>query len=343
MDDETAALIVALHLEDLEELKTQAKGKGREDDPPSDAEMALRVQHDAFNEAETLRKDHLMAQSIGQAIREDSASIQALRDEESIAGADYIMANQMSGNAELRVPENDSSAISDEDFARLSTYNEAKKQQVSATNFMREAHLDINREEDDNDITSVASSHLNEPESLASAATRKDRVREIHCRPCVSCEDLKEVIEVPCRDAYCGDCLRELFTSATSDETLFPPRCCRQEIPLSLVADSLGPNLVTTFQEKAIEFNTLDRTYCHNPQCATFIVPDRIEGTTGYCGTPGCGLSTCTLCKKGTHEGDCSDDNEFEETIKLGEEAGWQRCERCRMLIELDLGCYHIT
>ncbi|KAL8870688.1 MAG: hypothetical protein Q9174_003327 [Haloplaca sp. 1 TL-2023] len=357
MDDETATLIATLYQEDLEELKTNAKAEGREDDSPSDIDLALRMQQDALDEAETSRKDRLMARSLGQTIRDDSASIQDLRDEDHVAGAHHIMASELNGNAQMRAPEHDNSAISDEDFARLRAYNEEREQNVSVTELMHELHLDNNREDDkdvtsvanshlnqpESDIASVANSHLNQPESSTSAAIRGGRVDEIRRGPCASCEDFKEVVEVPCKHIYCRDCLRQLFTAATIDETLFPPRCCRQEIPLSLIADCLVPNLMRTFHEKAIEFTTVDRTYCHVPQCAAFIAPTQVEQGVGQCSKPGCGLTTCTKCKKKAHLGTCSAENEFEDTLQLGQEAGWQRCEKCRMMIELDMGCYHIT
>ena len=39
---------------------------------------------------------------------------------------------------------------------------------------------------------------------------------------------------VTCGHAYCVGCLKELFLSSMQDETLMPPRCCRQEIPIHL-------------------------------------------------------------------------------------------------------------
>ncbi|EAW06656.1 uncharacterized protein ACLA_083510 [Aspergillus clavatus NRRL 1] len=47
------------------------------------------------------------------------------------------------------------------------------------------------------------------------------------------------------------------------------------------------------------------------------------------------------LCKRAAHEGDCPDEDE--EVLQLSEREGWRRCFQCRKVIELGVGCNHIT
>lgn len=51
MDDETAALILSLQLDDLQERKSKVKRKGREDEGQADTDLALRIQQEEYEEA----------------------------------------------------------------------------------------------------------------------------------------------------------------------------------------------------------------------------------------------------------------------------------------------------
>jgi hypothetical protein len=73
-------------------------------------------------------------------------------------------------------------------------------------------------------------------ESSTWAASRVTRVNSIksHCEACGDETDFVDGGRVPCRHEYCRDCLH--FKAAmTMDESLFPPRCCGQQIPLDKV------------------------------------------------------------------------------------------------------------
>lgn len=93
-------------------------------------------------------------------------------------------------------------------------------------------------------------------------------------RKCTSCDidtPFYNVYRSPCEHYYCQACLSELFELATTDKSLFPPRCCRQAIPLTSVRKYLSHALVQTLKQKSIEFRTPNRVYCSQPTCSTFI------------------------------------------------------------------------
>ncbi|KAI1471700.1 uncharacterized protein F4812DRAFT_467676 [Daldinia caldariorum] len=178
---------------------------------------------------------------------------------------------------------------------------------------------------------------VSEPESDGS-----DDIIEV--RPCLACNDMTELarlVEAPCEHEYCLHCLEQLFRNATTDETLYPPRCCRQQIPLEPNQRFLPNDLVTTFREKAVEFSTPNRTYCHQATCSVFIHPDTYVNNVATCRT--CRSSTCITCKRQSHDGDCPHDEDLQQVIRLAQEQGWRRCSNCRSMVELNTGCYHIT
>lgn len=159
---------------------------------------------------------------------------------------------------------------------------------------------------------------------------------------CVSCEtETRDPMTAPCGHQYCEECLATLFELAMTDESMFPPRCCRQEITLDRARSSLTSAKIDEFQSKSVELSTLDRTYCHDATCATFIPPENIDGEKATCMK--CNLVTCSVCKSSAHEGDCPQDPAFEMFMTTAREAGFQACFNCKRMVELNIGCNHIT
>ena len=92
---------------------------------------------------------------------------------------------------------------------------------------------------------------------------------------------------------------------------------------------------------KKVEFDTPNRTYCSNPLCSAFKRPESIINEQDTC--PGCNTITCTLCKATAHEGAFPIDTALHQLLHTANENSWQRCYSCRRLVELDVGCNHIT
>lgn len=162
---------------------------------------------------------------------------------------------------------------------------------------------------------------------------------------CACCNDAVHyfaAVYAPCGHDYCSECAKRLFTLSTSDESLFPPRCCRQPIPLAAVDVFLTAEFIRHFHEKSIEYTTANKTYCAWPTCSAFIPPSKINGSIAVC--PKCAFWVCTMCKGATHQGrDCPKDTALSDLQALAKGEGWQRCYRCRRYIELKHGCNHIT
>jgi hypothetical protein len=84
------------------------------------------------------------------------------------------------------------------------------------------------------------------------------------CCVCLNSFDSTEVINLGCEHGYCMGYLKDLFLRATKDQTLFPPRFCRQEIPRELITAEMSPLEIEEFDQAAIEFSTPNKTYCSN-------------------------------------------------------------------------------
>lgn len=180
-------------------------------------------------------------------------------------------------------------------------------------------------------------------ESSAQAAKRAAQKVPPKAAACVACTDVfawKELAEAPCGHAYCRECVLELFRNAMTDESLFPPRCCRQVLSVEKMTPVLGEDLVTRFSAKAIEFSTPVRTYCHDARCSAFIPPSSITGEVARC--PECRKRTCTMCKAARHQGDCPQDAALQQVLEVAQGEGWQRCIWGRMVIHGG-ACDHMT
>lgn len=169
-------------------------------------------------------------------------------------------------------------------------------------------------------------------------------VRDEATRECLACMDAfrdSKLIRCPCSHDYCVDCLNDLFEKSLIDESLFPPRCCGQTIPLDSTWAFVDDELLDKFKHRELEMATPNRTYCCMPACSTWIPPANIHHDLAVCPKPSCGAHTCVSCKEAMHRGsNCPKD---EELLSLASREGWKRCPSCRRVIELNTGCYHMS
>ncbi|KAF1992073.1 hypothetical protein K402DRAFT_388639 [Aulographum hederae CBS 113979] len=166
--------------------------------------------------------------------------------------------------------------------------------------------------------------------------------RRGQCCSCMEEMPLLMTLAAPCGDVYCRGCIRQLFQGSMTDEELFPPRCCRQNIPVEQLEHIFDQGFIQAFKERALEMATPNRTYCSHPSCARFIPPGSIIADIATC--PRCNIRTCSLCKQASHEGQlCPEDRAFQMLMDVAGENGWQQCHRCRTMVELNHGCNHMT
>jgi hypothetical protein len=332
MDEETAALIIQLQIEDSQELSaiSEGKGKGKEGDV-SDAELALGLYNEDLRQRASIIQDRQMTKSIARACQTDGNALAASLAEEQTAATDRGAAGRLGGvtaPAPVEPWTITSEELDEELLAKLSAlYVEPATE---------DSGLEIAEAE------SLSDGEHDNPESSEWAATRTPS-KTLH-RRCVACrEHVKyyDIARVPCGHEYCRDCLRDLFQASMTDDSLFPPKCCRQPLVSGGVRIFLTPELVKEYERKKIEYDTPNRTYCSNPVCSSFIKLGDIANELATCTE--CGTITCTMCKAVQHTGDCPADTALQQVLEAAEENGWQRCYSCRRLVELDVGCHHMT
>lgn len=325
------ALLAQLTLEDLEETESRQKGKQRDDAPLSDAELALRFFVEDAQATLSFQRDRALA-----------LSLQGDVDVPNVGGFQARQAPPVVRPPPPPLPPRRANAT-----APTLAPNETTTGAASWGSWFYGivASLGFNLEEQ------AKSSQPSQSQSqLAPSSSRGQN--------CVACQDpiRGTALRAPCGHHYDIDCIKDLFEASTRDESLYPPRCCRASIPLTLVRSRLGEPLLRRFEEKGAEFGTQRRVYCGQQTCSRFLGPQEVVHT-GWFATkvkpsvlvctapPGCGARTCSGCKvlvtANTHL--CTDDASDRALLALGAQQGWSRCPGCSRMIELNLGCYHMT
>ena len=323
MDDPCLIIALQLQLEDLEEFRRSRKGKGVEGDV-NDEDLALDAYRAEVEAMYNLLHDSRVAQSIARAVETDAEVISIAREDEARATRDRQLACTLGGVAP---PPN----LQSEDVVMLDADDDALKRFAyfnTATS--------IGEEDKKDPCTTPSSSKLN-------GKIPEDCHEDVKRQECVVCGEQKhdfDTLRAPCGDLYCRDCVVSLFRAAIEDESLFPPRCCRQPIGIELAMDFLGPTIQAEFRAKSTEFSSSNRTYCFQPSCSRFLPPSTINNDVGTCP---CGSRTCTICKAEAHNGECPDDPATRDLLALATTNGWRQCLRCKRMIELTYGCNHIT
>ncbi|RYP53925.1 hypothetical protein DL768_001237 [Monosporascus sp. mg162] len=107
------------------------------------------------------------------------------------------------------------------------------------------------------------------------------------------------------------------------DPSQMPPKCCTADpIAWTHVQDLFPDKFKNTWNQMFTEFSTRAPIYCPRRKCGEWIKPERIHERNGR--------------KK------CPRDEETRQILHQAKEEGWQRCFKCRTLVELKEGCNHM-
>ena len=121
VDDATAALIIQLQCDDLEELQAADKGKGGDDEVP-DAVLALQAFEEELQQARSLLADRAMGQSLTQAVITDAAAVTEHIAQEDGVARDHLLADRLSRGEATdvnTVPVPEDADLDDSTIARL--------------------------------------------------------------------------------------------------------------------------------------------------------------------------------------------------------------------------------
>ncbi|WPH02842.1 putative e3 ubiquitin-protein ligase ari4 [Acrodontium crateriforme] len=332
--------IIQSQLEDGERLLDSTKGKQREG-TIRDSDMALQVYMEDLRCCDASLSDRKMAQSIALAVLRDGWLIhQAYQNEQQIA-RDRELALSLDQNSTAFSTHNKAANADDARQNSEDPWENDEMLAKAAAIYMEEPELPETFHSEPN----VAENMV--PESSIWAEGRTTQRQATKSRPltqCIACGEAKvfyDVARTPCQHEYCRSCIAGLFKASMTDESLFPPRCCKQPIPLQQVAFFLGSELRKEFEVKAVELRATNRTYCHDTRCSVFIPRGEPDDEWVIC--PRCSKSTCVTCKTAAHTGDCPEDKNLQQLIAVAETEQWQRCYKCNRFVELDTRCNHMS
>ncbi|RDW81178.1 BRcat and Rcat domain-containing protein [Aspergillus mulundensis] len=322
LDDEIEAL--TQQLEEIRFYRENDKGKWRADDLP-DNELGISAFLEEVTTSLGVLGDLRLAQSFANAVESDAQAIKAITEEEIQAEEDRRLAMRYS--VDDTQPESDSEAD-----GIAGDYSIFQRLCLSVYNWF----MDGNGAETEIDDGGP---------SMTYAQRQEEAMRRLsEVETCCACYDLfplHNIQRLNCAALYCHDCLRSIFATATTDESLFPPKCCGEPIPLCLVQGKMSQHELDEFRNAEVEFSTSNRTYCSNTDCQRFVSPRNIQADRARC--PYCDLDTCVLCKSAYHDkDDCAADTALQATLELVKRMRWQRCYACGAVVELTIGCYHM-
>jgi hypothetical protein len=230
LDDELAAL--TLQLEELGLASQSGKGKHPVDHLP-DSEVAFASLQAELEEYKTFLADRKLAQSIGAAVHTDGALIGALTAEEIQSHEDHRFVLQLSNDdPEIEAPPRSMrTAMSGQIEDWMST--------VTGT-MAAQSVVDFSDEE------------IEAGPSMTSTEQQADTMNkfsvEFQCTACTDRYPRYKIVTSNCGHRYCADCIKSLFMRSTKDESLYPPKCCKQAIPLALVAKHMDAAELALFQ-----------------------------------------------------------------------------------------------
>lgn len=149
-----------------------------------------------------------------------------------------------------------------------------------------------------------------------------------------------------CEHPYCRACVREIARLSFKDRALFPLRCCGQAFPIQNVVPVLDPTDRRFYFYRASEHATpvTKRWYCPSVKCGKFIAPRYIKAEEKVQKCPHCRTRICSVCRDLHHRGqECTPDSALREVLDLARRRHWQRCYNCHAMVELNVGCNHMT
>ncbi|KAJ9132512.1 RBR-type E3 ubiquitin transferase [Pleurostoma richardsiae] len=182
--------------------------------------------------------------------------------------------------------------------------------------------------------------------SLQAHASEKP-VKIVDCVVCMDELPSRKTAKLKCGHRMCNHCLKRSFKLSITDPQHMPPKCCTSDnIPLKHVERLFDMTFKKNWNKKFAEYSSRNRIYCPSRRCGEWIRPEdtyhedgRVVAKCGHCKT-----KVCCACNGKWHKSrECPGDDETNRLLEQAKEEGWQRCYRCKAMVELKEGCNHMT
>ncbi|MCO5604398.1 hypothetical protein L7F22_058563 [Adiantum nelumboides] len=211
--------------------------------------------------------------------------------------------------------------------------------------------------------------HL-QPASVTEESTEAAEVKEF-CPICLEGKKKEEIIQVSgCLHSFCVSCIvqhAEVKVQAGQVPVRCPHVSCSLTLSLSQCQSILSQKWFDLLNKRLIEVNMpeADRVYCPFPKCSalmnrkdllasndaassssflTLVTPSRcMECFRLFCVECRVLWHTSMSCQQYQQLPPNLRDAQDAKLYQLAENQKWQRCKKCRRMIELAEGCYHMT
>ncbi|KAM0045907.1 putative transcription factor C2H2 family [Helianthus debilis subsp. tardiflorus] len=187
------------------------------------------------------------------------------------------------------------------------------------------------------------------------------------CKICFEYTDSGNIYTVnTCRHRYCFSCIRKHAEARLLQGMLpdCPHEKCESKIGIERCKKLLKPELYNIMRSRVKEASIplTDKVYCPFPSCSALMSKDEVKehtptssstaaGDTGMRKCVECNRHFCINCKVPWHDNiTCSDyvnSSKFRSSAEaklksLATKKHWRECIKCKNLVELAMGCYHI-
>lgn len=327
MDPMTEKLAVQMQLADIAELLDSLYDQEVTDDERTGLKILKR---DLEGQLKTLQGQVLALRILKQE-HENRVAFTKLIKEEKQAADDHRLALKLSG-MKLSHPDSPSSK---EAGATLVAVDDDADEQWESVKKVYDAIFGRNRGSGGR----PAAKEVKKAPKVDASDTQHD----LECVCCAGTFPENDTLTLSCEPephTYCRSCLTKLFQDSIHEDSIFPPRCCKVPIPIELSKSLLPKEMVKDFDLKVEEVATPNPTYCATFSCNKFILAKYIKNNVGTC--PFCNEKTCTMCKNKSHDGLCPNDPHVQLLMDVAKRSKWQQCQRCKNMVELSIGCFHM-
>lgn len=353
-----ARLIAQLNLADIAEI-TAGRRRRPGISSQTDEDVALRLQAEHLQRTIRDLDDHFMAERLATALETDRPFLQMLDTVERAAADDRRAAMALSEGKRLPPVSLAQRMLEDpKTFTPLASSNTTfTPHPQSSTNTMPKRPFTgfarANRVPPGPTITAACSSQKSSfgstfPSFSPFGQPSSKPVVQTPRYECAVCsEEVRDgrIVRGTCGHDYCPDCISNLVETCIRDESLYPPRCCKQPLAYSTFVSYLSLSVRKSFELKQVELDVpaTSRIYCPRPTCSAFVGSSQtIFSSYVACGK--CATYICTRCRQPAHPGTlCSENSAIKAVRELARVNQWQTCPGCKTIVELSTGCYHIT
>lgn len=334
VDPATAKVAVELQLADLDDLLDSLYDE--DGMPEGDERTSFEIlRRDLQQELQTLEGQILTLQILKEEY-DNRIAFSKLLAQEKQAASDHQLDRRLAGMA-----------VSDTEVERCTEYEASICEDSECGDEQWEMAKELYQSALEEDSMNRQPLHgLRTIKAGVKAATKSSLIGvriKIKCCACMEEVPFRDTLTLQCKPeahTYCRACLVDLFTSSISNTTLFPPRCCKLPIPLDTCRAVLPKALIKDFDMKVEELATPNPTYCANAECSKFIRPSHIKADIGTCAF--CKVKTCVRCKMSEHDRLCPSDPHVQLLMDMAKRSKWQQCTKCKNMVELEVGCFHM-